>query len=77
MDNNPVENSIRPLALGRKNFLFAGSHAGARRAALMYSILGTCKTRHVNPFNWLKDTLEIMPDSSIRDLHKLLPPLNR
>ena len=73
IDNNPVERSIRPMALGRKNYLFAGSHAGARRAAIMYTLVGTCKLRKVNPFDWLKDTLEKIPDTSIRDLQKLLP----
>ena len=42
IDNNLVENSIRPIALGRKNYMFAGSHDGAQRAAMMYSFLGVC-----------------------------------
>lgn len=44
IDNNPVENSIRPVAVGRKNYLFAGSHAAAQRSAIFYSLLATCKT---------------------------------
>src|SRR5262249_48378541 len=43
IDNNPVENSIRPVALGRKNYLFAGSHEAAKRSGMLYSLLGTCK----------------------------------
>lgn len=43
IDNNPVENSIRPVALGRKNYLFAGSHEAAKRSAMLYSLLGTAK----------------------------------
>jgi hypothetical protein len=42
IDNNLIENSIRPVALGRKNYLFAGSHVGAQRAAMVYSLLGSC-----------------------------------
>jgi len=73
IDNNPVENSIRPVALGRKNYLFAGSHEGAKRAAMMYSFLGTCKINDVEPFSWLKDVLTRIPDHSIRKLEELLP----
>jgi transposase len=43
IDNNPVENAIRPVAIGRKNYLFAGSHEGAQRSAMLYSLFGTCK----------------------------------
>jgi hypothetical protein len=44
IDNNPVENSIRPVAIGRKNYLFAGSHASAKRSAIFYSLLSTSKS---------------------------------
>jgi hypothetical protein len=50
IDNNPVENSIRPVALGRKNHLFAGSHEAAQRSAMLYSLMGTCKLHGINPF---------------------------
>ncbi len=43
IDNNKIENAIRPLALGRKNYLFAGSHSAAQKAAMMYSFFATCK----------------------------------
>ena len=49
IDNNLIENSIRPVAIGRKNYLFAGSHEGAKRAAMIYSFFGTCKMNGVNP----------------------------
>lgn len=49
IDNNPVENKIRPVALGRKNYLFAGSHNAAQRAAMIYSFFAMCKTEEVNP----------------------------
>ena len=73
LDNNLIENKIRPLALGRKNYLFAGSHKGAQRIAMMYSFFATCKANDVNPFEWLKKTLEQIPTCSIQDLDMLLP----
>jgi transposase len=73
IDNNLAENSIRPIALGRKNYLFAGSHEGAKRAVMMYSFLGTCKKNNVEPFTWLKDVLTILPGWSIQRLDELLP----
>ncbi|MBE9522879.1 MAG: IS66 family transposase, partial [Proteobacteria bacterium] len=57
IDNNAIENSIRPVALGRKNYMFAGSHEGAKNAAMIYSFLGTCKINNVEPYAWLKDVL--------------------
>ena len=74
IDNNLVENSIRPVALGRKNYLFAGSHEGAKRAAMMYSFLGTCKKNNVNPLVWLTDVLARIPDHKANRLEELLPP---
>ncbi|HNR11414.1 MAG TPA: IS66 family transposase [Nitrosomonas europaea] len=73
IDNNWIENSIRPVALGRKNYLFAGSHEGAQRAAIMYSFLGTCKINNVEPFEWLSNVLKRIPDHSIQRLEELLP----
>ena len=73
IDNNLAENSIRPIALGRKNYLFAGSHRGAERAAMFYSFFGTCKKNNVNPFDWLKRVLEIIPEHKANKLHELLP----
>ena len=73
LDNNLIENKIRPLALGRKNYLFAGSHKGAQRIAMMYSFLASCKANDVNPYQWLKSTLEKLPNQSIQNLENLLP----
>ena len=73
IDNNLIENSIRPVALGRKNYLFAGSHDGAERAAMIYSFLATCKINDINPQHWLKDTLTRLPDYPANRLHELLP----
>ena len=73
IDNNMIENKIRPLALGRKNYLFAGSHKAAQRAAMMYSFFATCKTNEVEPFEWLHDVLERIPDHKASKLSELLP----
>ncbi|MBE7172682.1 MAG: IS66 family transposase [Williamsia sp.] len=73
IDNNPVENSIRPVAVGRKNYLFAGSHEAAQRSAMLYSLLGTCKLHGINPFSWLKDVLEKIAAHPINKIAELLP----
>lgn len=73
IDNNLVENAIRPVAIGRKNYLFAGSHDAAQRAAMIYSMLGTCKMRGVEPFSWLKNFFEVIPQYKANKLEELLP----
>ena len=73
IDNNFAENAIRPIALGRKNYLFAGSARGAERAAMFYSFFGTCKKNDVNPFTWLKQVLEAIPEHKANRLEELLP----
>lgn len=73
IDNNLAENAIRPIALGRKNYLFAGSSSGAKRAAMFYSFFATCKKNDVNPFEWLKKVLDVIPDHKVSRLHELLP----
>ena len=73
IDNNYVENSIRPLALGRKNFLFAGSHEGAQRAAMIYSFIGSCEKCGINPSDWLKDVIKRIPAHPVNQLQELLP----
>lgn len=60
IDNNQVERAIRDLAIGRKNWLFAGSDEGARRMAILYSLIGSCKLQGVEPFSYLKDLLDIL-----------------
>lgn len=73
LDNNLVENSFRPLALGRKNYLFAGSHEGAERIAMMYSFFASCKAHNINPYEWLKHTLDVIGDYPTDRLEELLP----
>ncbi len=73
IDNNWIENVIRPVALGRKNYLFAGSHAGARRAALIYSLVATAKLHGVEPLAYLRDVLTRIADYLVSRLAELLP----
>ena len=73
IDNNPIENSIRPSVLGKKNFLFAGSHEAAQRSAMLYSLLGTCKMHGVEPYQWLKSVLQTIADHPINKITQLLP----
>lgn len=73
LDNNLIENKIRPLALGRKNYLFAGSHKGGQRIAMMYSFFGSCAALNINPKEWLKNTLEKINDTKLSQLDSLLP----
>ena len=76
IDNNMVENSIRPLALGRKNYLFCGNHDAAEDAAVIYSLLGTCKALKVNFCDWLVYVLSHIHDYDndySKDLAELLP----
>ena len=60
LDTNPVERAIRPIALGRKNSLFAGSEGGAARWAIVASLIETAKLNGVEPFAWLRSSLELM-----------------
>jgi transposase len=73
IDNNMVENAIRPVAVGRKNYLFAGSHEAAQRAAMIYSLLATCKLHDINPYYWLRDVLENMHRFTTDNIDSLLP----
>ena len=73
LDNNLIENKIRPLALGRKNYLFAGSHAAGQRIAMMYSFFATCKTCDINPQMWLTHVLNNIKETKLSKLNHLLP----
>jgi transposase len=73
IDNNPVENCIRPIAIGKKNWLFAGSERAGQRAAAIQTLLGTAKLNGLNPADWLKDTLEKLPVWPNRRIDELLP----
>jgi transposase len=74
IDNNPVERIIRPLAIGRKNWMFAGSEAGAKWCAVYYSIFATCQLNGIDPEKYLEDVLmrlAIRPENA--DVKDLLP----
>lgn len=73
IDNNKIENEIRPIALGRKNYLFAGSHESAQRIAMIYSLLASCKASGIDPMKWLTRVLEELPNRTINDIEDLLP----
>jgi hypothetical protein len=73
IDNNLVENSIRPVALGRKNWLFAGSKDGAKRMAIIYSLLATCKLNEINPYEYFYDILPRIPDYPEKNIADLIP----
>lgn len=73
IDNNLIENKIRPIALGRKNYLFAGSHDAAARAGTLYSFLAMCQMENINPQEWLSDVLQRINDHNIQNLGELLP----
>ncbi|MCK1280990.1 IS66 family transposase, partial [Bradyrhizobium sp. 61] len=74
LDTNPVERAIRPVALGRKNHLFAGSDGGGERWAIICSLIETCKLNGVEPYAYLTDVLTRMVDGHpINRLDELLP----
>ena len=75
LDTNTVERAIRPIALGRKNALFAGSDGGAHHWAMVASLVATAKLNGVEPLAWLTDVLERMVSGRIKahELEQLLP----
>ncbi|MFC5582818.1 IS66 family transposase [Rhodanobacter terrae] len=76
IDNNPIENGIRPIVLGRKNWLFAGSETVGQRAAAIMSLLATAKANGHEPQAWLTDGLTRLPTTKDRDIDTLLPLRN-
>ncbi len=71
LDNNPIEQQIRPIAVGRHNWLFAGSKNGADRAAIFFSLINSCKLQNINPWQYLNDVLKRLathPQSRISEL---------
>ena len=75
IDNNGVENAIRPLAVGRKNYLFCGSDASAVRASMIYSFIAACKAAGIEPREWFKDVIRRIPEyeNGKTDVTHLLP----
>ena len=73
IDNNLVENAIRPTAVGKKNWLFFGSEEAGQRSAVMYTLIENCRLHGVEPYAYLKDVLERLPRCTNQDLDQLVP----
>ena len=72
IDNNLVENAIRPVALGRKNYLFAGSHDGARQAALIYTMVSNARLKNLDSFAYIRDVISRISDHPQKRIDDLL-----
>lgn len=73
IDTNIIENTIRPIVIGKKNYLFAGSHDAAQNAAIIYSLFATCRLHNINPYDWLKYVLTVIPAFPASRISELLP----
>jgi len=78
IDNNAVENAIRPITLGRKNYLFSGNDSGAQDNCIFYTLIGSCLQAGIEPYQWLRSTLETIPSlQNPIDWDKLLPSITK
>ncbi len=73
IDNNSIENAIRPSALGKKNFLFVGHPEAGERSAVIYTLLGSCRRHGLNPFDYLKDLFTRLPAAKITEIKEFTP----
>ena len=73
IDNNRAERAIKPIVIGRKNYMFVGSDAGGENAAGVYSLIQTCKENKVNPYEYLRDVLTRLPTHKMNRIRELLP----
>jgi transposase len=73
MSNNAAERELRAVAVGRRNWTFAGSDEGGKRAAALYTLIATAKLNDVDPKAWLADVLARLPDHPVKRIHELLP----
>jgi len=73
IDNNLVENAIRPTALGKKNFLSIGHPEAGQRSAVIYSLLGSCRRLGINPAEYLQDLFERLPKAKTSEIKSLTP----
>jgi len=73
IDNNAAERALRAVAIGRKNYLFAGSDAGGERAAPIYSLIGSAKLSGIDPEGYLSHVLAVIADHPVTRVEELLP----
>ena len=74
IDNNPVENAIRPFAIGRKNWMFSDSQKGAKASAMLYSMIETAKANNIEPYQYLRSVFTKLPQAeSVEAIEELLP----
>jgi transposase len=73
IDNNTVENAIRPTAVGKKNWLFVGDGEAGDRGAILYTVVESCRRRGIDPYEYLRDVLERIPGTLAKDLESLTP----
>jgi len=73
IDNNILENSIRPSALGKRNWLFIGHPEAGERSAVIYTLLGSSRRHGINPFDYLKDLFTRLPAAKITEIRQFTP----
>jgi hypothetical protein len=73
IDNNKIENSIRPSALGKRNWMFIGHPEAGERSAVIYTLLGSCRRDGINPFDYLKDLFTRLPAAKITQITEFTP----
>ncbi len=73
IDNNLVENAIRPTAIGKKNWLFIGEADAGQRSAIVYTLIECCRRRGLNPFAYLRDVLTRLPNMTNRQIPEVTP----
>ena len=73
IDNNNAERLMRPITVGRNNWSFAGNDRGGKAAAIVYSLIESCKSNKINPYEYLRDVLTRLPNTLNRDIRSLLP----
>ena len=73
IDNNLIENAIRPSALGKRNWLFVGHPEAGERSAVIYTLLGSCRRHGINPFDYLKDLFTRLPSAKITEIKQFTP----
>jgi transposase len=73
IDNNLIENAIRPSAIGKKNWLFIGHPEAGDRSAVIYTLLGSCRRHGINPYDYLKDLFTRLPAAKITEIGQFTP----